>query len=97
MVRHFRWSSPYVNPYFGIGGGAFYRKLYRSGGDLGRTRPGKYIVFGMNSPVDGNKVLGIDARLVKIDALNHGVNPVFGPGDDNATHWSVKLNYALTY
>jgi len=97
LVRHFRWSSPYVHPYFGIGGGAFYRKLYRSGDDFARTRPGKYIVFGVNSPVDGNRVLGIDARLVKVDALNDGVNPVFGLGDDNATHWSVKVNYALTY
>ena len=97
LVRHFRWGSPYVRPYVGVGGGAFYRKLYRSGDDIGVMRSGKYLVLGVNSPIDGINVLGLDMRLAKVDATNAGVNPVFGLGDDNATHWSVKLNYALTY
>ena len=43
------------------------------------------------------RVLGVDVRFVKLDATNIRVNPVFGAGDNNATHWSVKLNYTLTY
>lgn len=97
LVRHFRWGSPYVHPYLGFGGGAFYRKLYRSGDDLGVVRSGRYLVLGVNSPVDGASVLGVDARLVKLDATNIRVNPVFGAGDNSATQWSVKLNYAVTY
>ena len=97
LVRHFRWGSPYVHPYLGVGGGAFYRKLYRSGDDIGVMRSGKYLVLGVNSPIDGTNVLGLDLRLVKLDATNVRVNPVFGAGDNNATHWSVKINYAVTY
>lgn len=97
LVRHFRWDSPYVHPYLGVGGGAFYRKLYRSGDDIGEMRSGKYLVLGVNSPVDGTNVLGLDLRVVKLDATNVRVNPVFGAGDNNAKHWSVKVNYAVTY
>jgi opacity protein-like surface antigen len=96
LARHFRWG-PKVHPYLGFGSGAFYRKLYRTGDDIGVMRPGRYIVLGMNSPVDGTRVLGVDVRFVKLDATNIRVNPVFGAGDNNATHWSVKLNYTLTY
>ena len=97
LVRHFRWGSPYVHPYLGLGGGAFYRKLYRSGDDIGVMRSGRYVVLGVNSPVDRTSVLGVDVRLVKLDGTNVRVNPVFGAGDNSASQWSVKVNYAVTY
>ena len=49
-------------------GGAFYRKLYRTGDDIGVMRSGKYLVLGVNSPIDGTNVLGLDVRLAKVDA-----------------------------
>ena len=55
-------------------------------------RPERILSF-----IDGTNVLGLDLRVVKLDATNVRVNPVFGLGDNNATHWSVKVNYAVTY
>jgi len=97
LVRHFEMGSQYFRPYVGFGGGSFYRKLYRTGEDYSVVRPGGYLVIGANTPVDHRHVIGLDARLIRLDASNDPPNPVFGAGDDTAGQWSVKLNYALTY
>jgi len=97
LVRHYQWTSPYLRPYLGVGAGGFYRKLYRSGHDIGRMKPGAYFVFGANSPIDAHHVIGLDARFARVNGDNLVNNPVFGPGKASATHWSIKLNYALTY
>ena len=97
LVRHFRWTSPYLRPYFGVGGGGFYRKLYRTGSDISRMKPGVYAVFGTNVPLDDHQVLGVDMRIARVNSDNIYDNPVFGFGKRSATHLSLKLNYALTY
>src|SRR5262245_30088237 len=96
LTRHFRWS-PVVHPYFGIGGGAYYRKVSNTGDDFSVVKPGFLLVFGVNLPIDDHQVLGLDVRTSFLDTGNSGVNPVFGDGNQNSPLWSVKLNYALTY
>ena len=97
LVRHYQWGTPYLRPYLGIGGGAFYRKLYRSGRDFARVKPGAFLTFGVNTPLDPRQVLGLDLRVSRVNGENEGGNPVFGPGEHSASHWSVKFNYAITY
>ena len=97
FVRHFKMGTPLLRPYAGFGGGAFYRKLYRTGSDLSVTRPAGYFVFGANTPIDHNNVLGLDFRFIQVDASNEPPNPVFGAGDPTAGRWSLKLGYSLTY
>ena len=63
-------------------------------------RVGGYVVFGANSPIDAHHVLGLDARVARVERIdkeNIAVNPVFVDVEESATHWSLKLNYALTY
>lgn len=96
LVRHYKWST-YLRPYVGLGGGTFYRKLYRSGDDIGRNTGAGYVVLGVNSPAQRNGVLGLDFRYIQVDAENKPANPVFGAGDRTASYLSFKVNYALTY
>ena len=100
LVRHYRLGSPYLRPYLGIGGGGYWRGVYRTGYDIGHMRVGGYVVFGANSPIDAHHVLGLDARVARVERIdkeNIAVNPVFVDVEESATHWSLKLNYALTY
>jgi len=98
LVRHYQWGTPYLRPYLGLGGGAFFRKLYRTGADVApRPRVGGYLVVGANAPINSNRVIGVDLRFARVDGDNGGVNPVFGVGKNPVTHWGMKLNYAITY
>jgi hypothetical protein len=97
LVRHYQWGTPYLRPYLGLGGGAFFRKLYRTGADVARVKGGGYLVLGANAPINSHRVLGVDVRFARVDGENGGVNPVFGAGKSPVTHWSMKLNYAITY
>lgn len=94
LARHFRWST-YVRPYVGVGGGAYYRKFYRTGEDTGQFEPGGFVVLGMNAPVDGQHVLGLDLRYSVVDAGED--NPVFVNENSTSGQWSLKLNWALAY
>lgn len=79
VLRHSRWGAA-VYPYAGIGAGAFYHKLYRTGADWAGFRPGRYLVFGAQTPVQKNAMLGLDVRLAQVDRLD--ANPAFpGPPD----------------
>ncbi len=97
LVRHYEWGTPYMRPYLGVGAGMFYRKLYRTGNDFGRVKPGAYVVFGTNAPLDARQVLGIDLRVARVNGENVGGNPVFGPGTPKVSHWSIKFNYSIAY
>jgi hypothetical protein len=94
LDRHFRWTT-YMRPYLGVGGGAYYRKFYRTGEDTGQFEPGGFFVMGMNAPVDRQNVLGVDLRYSVVDAGED--NPVFLNENSTSGQWSLKLNWALAY
>lgn len=96
LVRHFRLRTA-PRPYAGLGAGPFYRKTYRTGSDQAVVAVGGYLTTGMNLLVAPSQLVGLDLRLARVDARNVPPNPVFGGGETEATHWSIKLNYAITY
>jgi hypothetical protein len=82
FVRHSRWGAA-AYPYVGIGAGAFYHKLYRTGADVSGFTPGRYLTCGVQVPVRRQGFLGLDLRLASVDKLD--ANPVFpGPDGDRA-------------
>jgi hypothetical protein len=97
LVRHYEWGTPYLRPYIGVGAGGFYRKLYRTGNDYAHFDPGTYVVFGAHSPLDPRQVIGLDLRAAHIHQRDHSPNPVFGIDKKQATHWSIKFDYSITY
>jgi hypothetical protein len=110
LVHHLHWKSPY-RPYFGLGGGGFYRKTSNTGADLRVLKRGYYVVFGSNAAINSHQLIGLDVRLVRVEDANVPSNPVFGAGSFSrtetttgftlkpsaGTHWSVKLNWSLAY
>jgi outer membrane protein W len=110
LVRHFDWNSPF-HPYLGVGTGPVYRKTHRTGDDQRNVELGHYFSVGGNVPISRMQVVGLDIRLLRVDATNVPENPVFGIGSGEydvvdgetvikskkGTHWSVKLGYSLVY
>jgi hypothetical protein len=92
VARHFGWKSV-VRPYFGAGGGAFYYKTYRTGADVAQVRPGWFFVGGMNAPISNTSAIGMDLRMV-FQGNASSRDPIFPNTDEDAVHWSIKLNYA---
>jgi hypothetical protein len=92
FARHSRWGSV-VRPYFGLGGGVFFHKTYRTGGDEADMRPGFYFVGGINTAISDHSLLGFDVRTVFQGPVENN-DPVFGSGDPDVTRWSVKVNYS---
>jgi len=74
LVRHSQWGAA-LHPYFGIGGGAFYHKYYRTGADASKVLAGEYLTFGANSMVNPHGVLGLDIRLASVKVP--GGDPTF--------------------
>jgi hypothetical protein len=96
MTRHIMLKGE-VKPYFSLGFGPFYRKTYGTSADFGRVAVSGYVAGGFDARVAPGQLLGIDARLARVDSENTPPNPVFGPGQNEASHWSVKLVYSLAY
>lgn len=96
LVRHYQWKTA-LKPYLGLGVGGFYRKLYRTGGDERNVDIGGYLTLGANSPVAPGRILGMDFRVARTSGKHDAPNPVFGPGHSQATHWSAKVGYSITY
>ena len=78
VVRHSRWGAA-AYPYVGIGAGAFYHKLYRTGADLSGFTPGRYLACGLHIPVRKQGLLGFDVRMAQVDKLD--ANPAFAGPD----------------
>ncbi len=93
---HFRWNTG-LRPYAGGGLGSVYRLTYRTGADQGNFQPMYFGTIGMNAPIDKAHVLGLDVRLAGVSSDRLTPDPVFGAEKPRSAHWSVKLNYALTY
>ena len=96
LTRHFRMDSSF-RPYLGFGGGYYFHKYYRTGGDTGSPGTGGYVNFGANVPIDDKRLLGVDVRLSSVSAHEATTNPVFGPEPGSETLWSIKLSYSLAY
>lgn len=96
MTRYIHWKSA-ARPYITLGAGPFYRKVYKTGNDFSRVKTSGFLATGFDAPVASNQMLGFDVRMARVASENIPVNPVFGPGEPKATHWSIKLSYALTY
>jgi hypothetical protein len=96
LTRHIMWKSV-AKPYLALGVGPFYRKLYNTGSDFSIVRTSGFLATGIDAPVASNQVLGVDVRLARVMSENLPVNPVFGGGQHEATHWSMKLTYAIDY
>jgi len=80
VTRHTRWGAG-VYPYVGVGGGAFYNKLYRTGADQSGFKPGRYLTFGAQFPIKRQSMLGLDVRMAQVDKFD--ANPAFpGPPTD---------------
>lgn len=95
-VWHFRWPSP-VHPYVGAGIGTTYRKTYRTGADFSSMEPSYSGNLGMDVPVDGSHLIGVDLRLANVANDSWANDPVFGLRRPNSLLISLKLNYSLTY
>lgn len=97
LARHFKWNTA-IRPYFGVGGGYYFHKYYRTGTDYtGAPGAGSYVTLGANLPLSGRHVLGLDARTSFVKGREGVVNPVFGPEQASQTLWSVKLNWGIVY
>lgn len=84
LNRHLMWNGG-IRPYLGLGYGANFVKGYRFPDTPGDVRGGGYLVGGLNSQLNGNSVIGVDARAGVIADL------------DDTYVWSIKLNYVLVY
>jgi len=84
LARHIMWDGG-IRPYLGIGYGANFVKGYRFPDTPGDVRGGGYLVGGLNSQLNGNSVIGVDARAGILADL------------DETYVWSIKLNYAWVY
>jgi hypothetical protein len=96
LTRHFGAKGA-ARPYFSGGFGSFHRKTTNTGNDFSRTVVCGFIDGGVDMSVASNQLLGVDVRFARVDGENPNNNPVFGTGESSATHWSVKLGYAIQY
>ncbi len=95
--RHFRWKSA-ARPYVGVGGGFYFRKKYRTGGEYNTyTTGGAHVTVGFHSAIDDRHVIGIEARAARLQGQSGIVNPTFGTGEDSETLWSLKASWSLVY
>jgi hypothetical protein len=93
---HLRWNTA-LRPYVGMGVGAFYHKIYRSGADRTEMQPAAIFKFGADAPLDGRNLIGIDARLAAVTSDDETVDPVFGKSKPSSLRWSIKLNYSRVF
>ena len=97
ITRHFRWKTV-VRPYVGMGGGYYFHKYYRTGGEYtGAPGAGYFLAGGFNLPTDDRHLLGLDARMSFFKGREGVMNPVFGPEKGSEVMWSIKLNWAIAY
>ena len=96
MTRFIHWKSA-AKPYVTLGVGPHYRKMYNTGADFSQVRTSAFVATGFDAPVASNQMLGFDMRMARVQSENKPVNPVFGGGSFEATHWSLKLSYSIIY
>jgi outer membrane protein W len=92
----FDWSTA-LRPYVGLGLGAFYHKIYRSGADRTDLLPAVIYKFGADTALDPHNVLGMDWRVAWVLNDDETVDPVFGKSKPTSMRWSVKLQYSRVF
>lgn len=93
---HIQWKTP-LRPYVGMGLGAFYHKIYRSGADRAEVLPAMVFKFGADAPLDDHNLLGMDARVATVGNDDETVDPVFGKPKATSVRWSIKLAYSRKF
>jgi hypothetical protein len=91
-----KWDTA-LRPYVGLGLGAFYHKIYRSGADRTDLLPATVFKFGADTALDPHNVLGMDARAAWVLNDDEIVDPVFGKSKPTSIRWSVKLQYSRVF
>ena len=91
-----KWNTA-LRPYVGMGLGAFYHKIYRSGADRTDLLPATVFKFGADTALDPHNVLGMDARAAWVLNDDEVVDPVFGKSKPTSIRWSVKLQYSRVF
>jgi hypothetical protein len=91
-----KWNTA-LRPYVGVGLGAFYHKIYRTGADRTDLLPATIFKFGADTALDAHNVLGIDARTAWVGNDDETVDPVFGKPDPTSVRWSIKLCYSRVF
>jgi hypothetical protein len=93
---HFKWKTP-IHPFVGVGVGAFYHKVYRTGFDRSHFQPGTLFKFGGDTPLDRHGILGAEARLASVASDDVTVDPVFGHDHPHSLRWSLKMVYSRAF
>ena len=92
FTRHMKFGSNTLRPYLGFGGGAYFHRYYRTGGDEANLRPAAIFATGLNTPIGPSSVLGFDVRMAyQGDAQSD--DPLFPNAETHAMHWSFKVCY----
>ena len=91
-----KWNTA-LRPYVGVGLGAFYHKIYKTGADRTDVLPATIFKFGADTPLDQHNVLGMDARVAWVGNDDETVDPVFGKPSPTSERWSVKLCYSRVF
>ena len=86
-----------MRPYVGLGLGAFYHKIYRTGADRTDLLPAVIYKFGADTALDPHNVLGMDWRVAWVLNDDETVDPVFGKSKPTSIRWSVKLQYSRVF
>lgn len=92
FTKHLKWSES-TRPYLGLGWGAFYHKIYRTGRDDSGFRQGLFVAGGANGMIDKSSLIGLDVRLV-IEQDTRSINPTFPNREPSSLVWSAKLSYS---
>jgi hypothetical protein len=92
MTRHMKFGSNTMRPYLGFGGGAYFHRYARTGGDEANLRPGGFFAGGFNTPIGPHSLLGFDVRMT-LQGKAQSNDPLFPNESSTATHWSFKVAY----
>lgn len=91
FTKHFR-LGPAARPYLGLGWGAIYHKVYRTGADESGFRQGIYFVSGANAVLSAGSLIGLDFRVM-LEQDARTINPVFPNRNASSRVMSLKLGY----
>lgn len=92
FTKHMGFSAT-ARPYLGVGWGAVYHKLYRTGFDTSGFRQAGHLALGLNALVTPASLIGADVRIM-LEQDTRSINPTFPNVDPSTVNWSVKLSYS---
>ena len=92
FTKHMAWSKT-ARPYLGLGLGASYHKMYRTGRDESGFRQVAYLTGGANGMIDNGSLLGLDIRLT-VQQDTRSINPIFPNREPSSLVWSAKVSYS---